>query len=303
MHTLFVLAAFDTDAVAQPFEQLLTYRYYSHLPAEYLDPEAAGADKFSFSVHQADITVPLSISTGDRRSTIIVGADFRHYEFRSLAGGHTNESTKFNRMGFRAGIVYRWPNLKHKTLLVGLPTFSTNGNLFSADAFQMGGLVIHSIQLRENFTLKFGMYYNREFFGNFFMGLAGVDWRLPNDWYIFGVLPGTFNIYKQVNPWLGMSISERAPNGSLLAAESEGDYVRFGRGVYTLYMFNLHLTPFKFSTGTVPSDITFTLSAGHTLDRKFELYLFPRNLIQDGPFFPARNGFLVQCSVSMRVWQ
>jgi len=40
--------------------------------------------------------------------------------------------------------------------------------------------------------LKFGIYYNKEFFGNYFMPLAGIDWQINDKNTLFGVLPGNF---------------------------------------------------------------------------------------------------------------
>ena len=39
-------------------------------------------------------------------------------------------------------------------------------------------------------SFKFGLYYNKEFFGNYFMPLIGLDWKIDAKNNLFGVLPG-----------------------------------------------------------------------------------------------------------------
>jgi hypothetical protein len=66
--------------------------------------------------------------------------------------------------------------------------FSVPGS--TSNAFQYGGAVIVSSRRSETLVFKWGLYYNREFFGNFFMPLVGVDWRIDSTNRLFGVLPG-----------------------------------------------------------------------------------------------------------------
>ncbi|SRR6266498_2583732 len=59
------------------------------------------------------------------------------------------------------------------------------------DDWQYGGIIL-TIWKKNQFTaLKFGLYNNKEFFGNYFMPLAGIDWQINGKNNLFGVLPGT----------------------------------------------------------------------------------------------------------------
>ena len=290
-----------TAITAQPFEQLATYRYHYHLPSDFNEPQSAMAESFSLKQHTLDFLLPIPVTIGNRQSLILTGANYNNFRFLSSTEDQSVNSD-FDRLSFRLGMIYQWKHEKHKTLFIGIPTWSTDGKLFDPDAFQMGGLVLHSYIVKDNLTLKGGLYYNREFFGNFFMPLFGIDWRLPKGWYIFGVLPGTFNVYKQVNSWFAFSLSERAPTGSLLHTGGPGDYVGFGTGVYTLWTLDAHFTPFKLRFADNDSDVTFTFSFGHTFDRNYKLLLQGNEQIEWGPFYDSKDGFYIRAGVSFRVW-
>lgn len=55
---------------------------------------------------------------------------------------------------------------------------------------QWGTAIIGNYIKSPALTYKFGMYYNREFYGNFFMLLLGLDWQINARNAIFGTLPG-----------------------------------------------------------------------------------------------------------------
>jgi hypothetical protein len=54
---------------------------------------------------------------------------------------------------------------------------------------QLGGYMLNTIERNKNLNLKWGFYYNKEFFGDFFVPLVGIDWKINNRNKIFGVLP------------------------------------------------------------------------------------------------------------------
>ncbi|MES2567754.1 MAG: DUF6268 family outer membrane beta-barrel protein [Bacteroidota bacterium] len=68
--------------------------------------------------------------------------------------------------------------------------------------FQLGGIGLVARVFNENLQVKFGLYYNREFFGNFFMPLAGVDWKINSRFQMYGTLPSNFRMeFKLSQKW------------------------------------------------------------------------------------------------------
>jgi hypothetical protein len=64
---------------------------------------------------------------------------------------------------------------------------------------QTGGAVLLTYQKRPTLKYKFGLYYNREFFGHFFVPLAGIDWTCNSRLRLFGVLPGNLVLERKVS--------------------------------------------------------------------------------------------------------
>jgi len=59
------------------------------------------------------------------------------------------------------------------------------------DDWQYGGALLATWKKNPSFSFKLGMYYNKEFFGDFFIPLLGIDWKINNKNNLFGVLPGS----------------------------------------------------------------------------------------------------------------
>ena len=75
--------------------------------------------------------------------------------------------------------------------------FELNQNL--SDVWQYGGAVLYSWKTQNGIWFKAGIYYNKEFFGNYFMALAGIDWKINAKNNLYGVLPGNFVYEHKVN--------------------------------------------------------------------------------------------------------
>jgi len=58
--------------------------------------------------------------------------------------------------------------------------------------FQLGGYGLATYTKSDKFKIKFGLFYNREFFGNFFVPLLGVDWRVTDRFQMYGVMPTSY---------------------------------------------------------------------------------------------------------------
>jgi hypothetical protein len=75
---------------------------------------------------------------------------------------------------------------------------------------QVGGAALVTRILNNNFNYKFGLYYNREFFGNFFMPLAGLDWKMNDRDNLFGTLPGTLTYEHRISKHFYYGINFKA---------------------------------------------------------------------------------------------
>jgi hypothetical protein len=93
------------------------------------------------------------------------------------------------------------------------------------DRLQLGGAVLLTYKKHADLKYKFGLYYNREFFGNFFVPLAGIDWKINNRLKLFGVLPGNLVLERKVSTRFYYGASFR----SITTSYRYGDLKKFIR--------------------------------------------------------------------------
>jgi hypothetical protein len=58
----------------------------------------------------------------------------------------------------------------------------------------MGGIGLLSYIANKKLQLKLGLYYNREFFGNFFVPLVGIEWKATDRLSFYGIFTTNYNI-------------------------------------------------------------------------------------------------------------
>lgn len=63
---------------------------------------------------------------------------------------------------------------------------------FSNNDFQYGIFFLETFSKNPKFKFKAGIYYNREAFGNFIIPLLGIDYKINDKFFIYGVLPSNF---------------------------------------------------------------------------------------------------------------
>ncbi|HEX5002179.1 MAG TPA: hypothetical protein VFW78_06760 [Bacteroidia bacterium] len=69
---------------------------------------------------------------------------------------------------------------------------------FNANAFQIAAAYLATWRLKPNLHVQLGIYYSREFFSDFFLPLAGIDWRISKKVNFFGVFPNAMRL--EFNP-------------------------------------------------------------------------------------------------------
>jgi hypothetical protein len=92
---------------------------------------------------------------------------------------------------------------------------------------QLGGYglvtYVHSSKLK----IKLGLYYNREYFGNFFVPLAGVDWRVSDRFQMYGVLPTFYRFeYALIKQKLYAGLAFKSYTRSYRLSDVNHDYVK-----------------------------------------------------------------------------
>lgn len=91
------------------------------------------------------------------------------------------------------------PKVKFTGLIIPKIAGQDLGAEFS-DVIQIGAYSLFTVTESEKFRYKFGLYYNRELFGNFFVPLVGVDWKVSDRFSIYGTLPNSMKFSYALAP-------------------------------------------------------------------------------------------------------
>lgn len=184
-------------ASAQPFADLINVSYQS-LSTTYKDSAAAPNRSDNF---YANLMVPVKL---DSQNTIICrfyGEKLvTYYRDRSVANMETGAESAVNSALLPLGVQHETKSKKWKFLGLVMPKLSSDfAEPLSHYDFQLGGYAMATYARSENLKIKFGLFYNREAFGNFFVPIAAVDWR-PCSWFqMYGVLPNNYRF--EFAPW------------------------------------------------------------------------------------------------------
>ena len=94
-------------------------------------------------------------------------------------------------------------------------------------SFQFGGLFMYEKKFRETLSMSFGLMYNQELFGPYFVPLINVNWQPAEKWRIAGLLPIYAKISYIVNDRfnIGMSHFGLITSYALNDPDYTGDYI------------------------------------------------------------------------------
>lgn len=131
------------------------------------------------------------------------------------------------------GVIIPFKNSKWTMTLMGLA--KTNGEeLFADNTYQYGGIGMAGYRVKEGQKFRLGVYANKEFFGWFIIPLVGVDWKLSERDYLFGVLPGRLTFEHKINERFYSGATFRAPTTSYRL--SNGEYLRLDDQQLSLFI-------------------------------------------------------------------
>lgn len=93
-----------------------------------------------------------------------------------------------------AGFQFVNKSKKWKTMVMGISRISSDLQDDLSKDIQFGGLTLFTRVVHDSLKIKFGLYYNREFFGNFFVPLVGIDWKATDHINVYGILPNNLRV-------------------------------------------------------------------------------------------------------------
>lgn len=291
---LLLILAGKTPISAQPFVDILSLQYQKFQKVNASDTTN---DMLSSDQRMINFFLPIEF---DNKDVLIIGGIYDNYAFKMESELDSVRIGKITSTALFLGGVKQW-NEKWSTLILAIPRLSSDFERINDQHMQMGGVVINTIKKSDDLKFKFGLFYNRDFFGNFWMPLAGIDWNVSEHLNIFGVLPGSMNVeYKLHDRWY-TGIAYKSITASFrVSDQAEKYYIREGHrfwGHNQLRGF-LNFYPMK--------NIVLFVEGGHTAWRRYEIYENGNENkklpLPDNPVYRQfQNGFFMSVGISLRV--
>lgn len=282
---LALILCFPCLSFSQPFIDIINLRYQSFTPVNYIASENR---QMSINQPTGSINLPVPLKSMD---VLITGITYDKLRFTA---NNTDQRNLYSLL-IQAGYLKTW-NGKWKTLFLALPRLNSDQLVLTKDALQPGGVLLFTYVKSEYLKYKFGLYYNREFFGHYFIPLAGIEWRPSPRINAFGVLPANMNIEYRVNKMLYTGFSWQSITSSYRMHDSDMKYfVRNGDRFWG------HNQVRMFINSYLTKNIVFFTEAGYTVFRKFEAYVAGREKTEHPVFAKTKNGTLLNAGIAYRI--
>jgi hypothetical protein len=148
-------------------------------------------------------------------------------------------SCRLSSIALPVGFKFLSKNKKWETIVIAVPKIASDfRDKTDGYDWQFGGIFLEQFLAKENLKIKLGLYYNREAFGNFFMPLVGVDWKINKRLNLYGVIPSNYrfeiNIIKD-RLYAGLCY-KAATRSFRLSQKNNYDYVRYDEQQIKLFI-------------------------------------------------------------------
>lgn len=210
----------------------------------------------SFSHLQGDFTIPLIFK---KDSSMLLFCPFTEHWWLDIPNSSLPEH--YSSWGMQLTLVK--PLSDNWTLNAVLaPRFNGLASAAFRNSFQAGGALLFALRKSNKLTYKFGLYYNSEFSGPFFMPLAGIDWQVNPKTTVFGILPGNLNIERSPSRNFSYGLTFRAITNSyqdgFRNSAAQHGFMRVDENQLGLYS-DVYLT----------KNIVWNFEIGHSIFRRF----------------------------------
>jgi hypothetical protein len=217
-----LILLYYSDVNAQPFIDILNVNYQHFNSVRYIDDKNSKADN---DVFNAALLIPLKLKNDNY---ILIGSKYSYTKFE--ARGSQTITSQLYSFSQQIGYDFKWKNQKFSSLVMFIPKFNADEFKLSSQYFQPGGAAIITWKKSEHLSLKAGLYYNLEFFGNHFIPLAGIWWQPSEKINFYGLFPSNLTVEYRVTSKLCGGVSYASYISTFRLREFTNEYfVRQGK--------------------------------------------------------------------------
>jgi hypothetical protein len=222
IYLLIVAFVFSVSGFAQNSIDLFSVSGGYGWPSSY---EAPYSEKATEVQQHVAATIPIELSD----KTIFFN-NFNYYHFSLESNNEFGDAiaNPADLHGFilRTGIV-RKLNDKNKFQLFFIPRYMSDFNKSSETAWQFGGVAMFEHRYNKDLMMRYGLMYNAEFFGHYFIPVVHLDWNITEKVSVAGMLPIYMKIKYKYSDRLELGFSHLGLTTSYrLGGETyDGDYL------------------------------------------------------------------------------
>ena len=206
--------------ISQPYVDIVNTSVQS-LQSNYKD---ALKSKNTTTNYYLNITIPLIF---DSQNTIIIrfyGEDLQS----TIRNDFYAQTNNLYSALLPIGLQHETKNKKWKFIGLAMPKLSSDLNSkISSYNFQLGTYGLATYTINKKLKIKAGLFYNKEFFGNFFVPLFSIDWDATNRLKLHGVLPTTYRVeYALIKQKIYSGLAFKSYTRSYRISNAYHDYIK-----------------------------------------------------------------------------
>jgi len=222
--SIFVASSLSFCVKAQRYIDIAKIQY-QNFPANNFGLSSSNTSMNDWS---ASIFLPIELKS---KNYIICGGQYGLYELHNESDQFSSES--LTQISLTLGGIKKWNDGKWSVMILALPKLSSDMKNVTSDHYQIGGATVFTYERNDVLKWKFGLYYNTEFFGHFFMPLLGLEYS-PTDWFVLSVLgPRTLHAEFKLNPKLYTGFSHKSILSSYKIGDVDGaNYLKEGNPIW-----------------------------------------------------------------------
>ena len=276
---VFLLVGLSCDA--QPYFDVVSVQTST---ANHSLTNYTGKEKISLNWFCANLSFPVKIN---RSNLLVTTVGYEQFQFE----GNGNPLTQnFNSIYLPLTVLHTWKDTTWNTSFTLIPKVNSYSPLeVNNNTFQAGGAIIATHTISSKFKYSFGGYYNREFFGDYFLPLLGLEWKASERLHVFGLLPNDFTAdYRIKKAWHGGLVYKGVTTSFRYKSTALTDYLRMEEGQLKL-----------FSDLYIKKTIALNLEAGIIVARSYGLKYYDQPQLYD---FSVRESGIFKIGLIYRVW-
>lgn len=178
---------------AQNYVNILNGRYY-YLPSPTLK---ANDQSIKFNEFRIETALPIELKGGN-----VVGLKPQYKTFSLRSDDAALKNLKLHTFKLPIFTYLNFGGSAWSVYIDVSPKLNSDLINVTKKHFQIGGMFIFFKERNEDFLWQFGMFYNQDTYGPFFMPLLGFEWRISKNDYFTVLLPAYIMYERKLSPKL-----------------------------------------------------------------------------------------------------